>query len=80
MVFQIVTGFINILDIISLLGLDDEERCEEGWIGVSLALQCLFIIALVFNIISMGLLRIELVTRMKKYFHYKHEPEIAIKY
>ena len=71
---------MNVIQIINLLALPDEEKCEEGWIGVSLALQTLFIIALIFNIVSMGLLRIQLVTRMKRYFFYKPEPNIAIKY
>ncbi len=78
--FQVVVGAINILRITSLLGLDPETKCAEGWIGVSLTLQCLFIIALVFNVISVGLIRIELVTRISKYFYYKPEPDIAIKY
>ena len=63
-----------------MLGLDEGEKCTNGWIYLSLTLQSLFIVALIFNIISVGLIRIELVTRISKYFYYREEPDIAIKY
>lgn len=63
-----------------MLGLDEGEKCTNGWIVLSLTLQSLFIVALIFNIISVGLIRIELVTRISKYFYYREEPDIAIKY
>ena len=62
------------------MALDPEKKCAGGWIGVSLTLQSLFIIALVFNVVSVSIMRIELVTRIQKYFYYIPEPEIAIKY
>jgi len=76
----VIIGAVNILRITALLGLDPATKCDEGWIGISLTLQCLFIITLVFNVISVSLIRIELVTRIKNYFYYKPEPDIAIKY
>ena len=79
-VFQVVSGAINIIRMVSQLGLPEEEMCNTSWIGVSLALQSLFIIALIFNVISASLIRIELVNRISKYFYYIPEPEIAIKY
>ena len=78
--FQVVSGFINISGMMSQLSLEPELQCEGGWIGVSLTLQSLFIIALILNVISVGLIRVELVTRIHKYFYYRPEPDIAIKY
>ena len=79
-VFQFVSGAINILRMVSQLGLPKEEQCNTTWIGVSLGLQSLFIIALIFNVVSASLIKIELVNRIHKYFYYIVEPEIAIKY
>ena len=78
--FQCVSGFINLSRMATQFDLDDTEKCQEGWIGVSLALQSLFIVALILNVVSVGLVRIELVNRIRRYFYYREEPDIAIKY
>ena len=78
--FQCISGFINLSRMASQFDLDETEKCQEGWIGVSLALQSLFIVALILNVISVGLVRIELVNRIRRYFYYREEPDIAIKY
>ena len=36
--FQCISGFINISRMAAQFDLTDEEKCQEGWIGVSLAL------------------------------------------
>ena len=78
--FQVVSGFLNIMRMVSQLSLDEDTKCEGAWIGVSLTLQSLFMIALVFNVVSVSIMRIELVSRIHKYFYFKPEPSIAIKY
>ena len=62
--------------------LEEENRttCEINWLTMNIVLQCLFIAALVLNLISLTVMRIQLVNRIKNYFYYKEEPEIAIKY
>ena len=62
--------------------LEEENRttCEINWLTMNIVLQCLFIAALVLNLISLAVMRIQLVNRIKNYFYYKEEPEIAIKY
>ena len=61
---------------------EEETRttCEINWLTMNIVLQCLFIAALVLNLISLAVMRIQLVNRIKNYFYYKEEPEIAIKY
>ena len=59
---------------------DPDEKCDEGWIGVSIALQTLFMITLAFNCGFALYIRIQLVNRIKHFFFYKVESEIAIKY
>ena len=61
---------------------EEENRttCEINWLTMNIVLQCLFIAALVLNLISLAVMRIQLVNRIKNYFYYKEEPEIAIKY
>ena len=64
------------------ISIEDENRttCEINWLIMNILLQSLFIAALVLNIISLTLMRVQLVSRIKHYFYYKEEPEIAIKY
>ena len=61
---------------------EEENRttCEINWLSMNIVLQCLFIAALLLNLISLAVMRVQLVNRIKNYFYYKEEPEIAIKY
>ena len=62
--------------------LEEENRttCEVNWLSMNIVLQSLFIAALLLKLISLVVMRVQLVNRIKNYFYYKEEPEIAIKY
>ena len=75
-----MVGILNFLRIFGQMQLDDETKCEQAWISMTLTLQTLFLVTLILNCVSVGLIRIELVHRISKYFYYRPEPDIAIKY
>ena len=60
--------------------LEKRTTCDIKWLMMNIVLQSLFIAALLLNVISLMVMRLQLVNRIKNYFYYREEPEIAIKY
>jgi len=59
---------------------DSTEVCDSNMTVVAMVLNVIFAIVLVATVVMLIKIRFELQKNMRKYFHYKPEPEIAIKY
>ena len=59
---------------------DSTEVCDSSMTVVAMVLNVIFGIVLVVTVVMLIRIRFELQKNMSKYFHYKPEPEIAVKY
>ena len=57
-----------------------DTRCDLKWLIANIVIQIFFILSLFLNIASLIVMRIQLVNRIKHYFYYKTENDVALKY